>query len=63
MSGSCQPVVTRTVASRGLGSQNSRIVVHRLEEKFCILKESMVSVVCLCVHRNKISSVITRKIN
>ena len=63
MSGSCQPVVTLTEDSAASGSQSSRIVVQRLEEKFCIMEESMVSVVCLCVHRNKTASVNTRKIN
>jgi hypothetical protein len=63
VSGSCQPVVTRTEVSVGLGSQSSRIGVWRLEEKFCIVEESMVSVVCMCVHRSKTSSVNTRKVN
>ena len=61
MSGSCQPVVTLTEDSVAPGSHSSRIVVQRLEEKFCIMEESMVSVVCLCVHRNKTSSLNTRK--
>ena len=43
------------------GGQSSRIVVQRLEEKICIMEESMVSVVCLCVHKKKTSSVNIRK--
>jgi hypothetical protein len=63
VSGSCQPFVTLTEDSAGSGSRSSRIVVKRLEEKLCIMEESMVSFVRLCVHRNKTSSLNTRKIN
>jgi hypothetical protein len=55
--------VTRTEDSAAPGSQSSRIVVQRFEEIFCIMGESMVSVLCLCVHKNKNSSVSTRKLN
>ena len=46
MSGSCQPVVTLTEDSAAPGSHSSRIVVQRLEEVFCSMEKSMVSVVC-----------------
>ena len=53
----CQVIVshfvTLTEDSAAPGSHSSRIVVQRLEEIFCIMEESMVSVVCLCVHRNR----------
>jgi hypothetical protein len=39
------------------GSQSCRIVVQRLEEIFHIMEEIKVSVLCLCVHKNKTSSV------
>jgi hypothetical protein len=55
--------VTLTEDSAVPGSQSSRIVVQRLEEIFCIMEESMVSVVCLFIHKNKTSSVNTRKRN
>jgi hypothetical protein len=51
--------VTLTEDCAASGSQSSRIVVQRLEEKFCIMEECIVSVVCLCEHRNKTSSVLT----
>ena len=62
----CQVVshfVTLTDDCAAPGSHSSRIVVQRLEEKFCIMEESMVSVLCLCVHRNKTSSLNARKRN
>ena len=34
-------------------SKSSRIVVQRLEEIFCDMEESMVSVICLCVYSGK----------
>jgi hypothetical protein len=49
----CQVIVshfvTLTEDSAAPGSKSSRIVVQRLEEKFCIMEKSMVSVLCLCV--------------
>jgi len=61
----CQVIVrhfvTLTEDSTPPASQSSRTVVQRLEDKFCIVEESMVSVVCLCVHRNRTSSVIQGK--
>ena len=48
-------------SSAARGSKSSRIVVQGLEEIFCIMEESMVSVVCLCVHRDKDSSLIQGK--
>jgi len=63
----CQVIVnhfvTLTDDTAAPGSQSSKIVVQRLEEVFCIMEKSMVSVVCLCIHRNKTSSVNTRKRN
>jgi hypothetical protein len=63
----CQVIVshfvTLTEDSAVPGSQSSRIVVQRLEEIFCIMEESMVNVLCLCVQKNKNSSVNTRKRN
>jgi len=55
--------VTLTEDSAAPGSKSSRIVVRRLEEIFCIMEESMVSVLCLCVQKNKISSLNTLKTN
>jgi hypothetical protein len=55
--------VTLPEDSAAPGSKSSRIVVQRLEEELCIMEESMVSVVCLCVHRNKTFSVDTRRIS
>jgi len=63
VSSSCQALVILTEDSAAPDSKSSRIVVLRLEEIFCIMEESMVSVLCLCVHKNKTSSVNTRKIN
>jgi len=55
--------VTFTEDSAAPGSQSSRTVVQRLKEIFCIMEERMVSVVCLCVHRNRTSSVNARRRN
>ena len=49
--------VTLTEDSAAPGSKSFRTVLQRLEEIFCVIEKSMVSVMCLCVHRNKISSV------
>ena len=63
----CQVIVshfvTLTEDSAAAGSKSSRIVVHRLEVKFCIMEECIVSVLCLCIQKNKTSSVNTRKRN
>ena len=63
----CQVIVshfvTLTEDSVAPGCKSSRIVVQRIEEKFCIMEESMVSVLCLCIQKNKTSSVNTRKRN
>ena len=48
---------------RQLLAVSSRILVQTLDEKFCIMEKSMVSVLCLCVQKNKTSSVNTRKRN
>jgi len=61
VSGSCQPLFTLTDHSAASGSKSYKTVVQRLEEIFCIMEESMVSVVCLCVRRNKTSSLIQGK--
>jgi hypothetical protein len=55
--------VTLTEDCAAAGSQSSRTVVQRLEEIFCIMEESLVSVLCLCVQKNRTSSVNTRKRN
>jgi len=47
--------VTLTKDSAAPGCKSSRIVVRRPEEIFCIMKESIVSVLCLIVHKNKTS--------
>jgi len=39
-------LVTLTEDSAAPGSKSSRIVVQRLEEIFCVMEESVVSVVC-----------------
>jgi hypothetical protein len=55
--------VTLAEDSAAPGSHNSRIVVQRLGGIFCIMEESKVIVLCLCVHKNKTCSVNTRKAN
>ena len=55
--------VTLTEDSAAPGSQSSIIVVQTLEERFCIMEKSIVSVLCLCIQKNKTSLVNTRKIN
>ena len=53
--------VTLTEDFAAPGSKSSRIVVQRLEELFCIMMDSLVSVVCLCVNTGWDFFSITRK--
>ena len=55
MSGFVSFFVTLSEDSAAPGSKSFRIVVQRLEEKYFIMEERMVSVVCLCVQRQNIS--------
>ena len=52
--------VTLTEDSAAPGSKSSRIVVQTYEEIFCVMEESMVSVVCI---QDEISSVLQGKRN